>query len=229
MFATSRMRITGVVLACAVLTTGCGQSTSNVASGESAESTDASEETTPVSDPESTVPNTNQDKSPEDASSDDQQSNTTTTSEPLFTTTTSGKQTASSVESTTTTPGEDTSSTKATTTSAETSTSISSTTAAPAQPGDSGADDADYDPGLKPLVDQARADLASRLKLDETQIALTLAEIRAWPNSANGCPIDGLNYLQVVTDGAELKFSANGATYRYTTGGQIFTPKLCEN
>ena len=86
----------------------------------------------------------------------------------------------------------------------------------------------DYDPGLTPLVDQARTDLAERLGIDQGQITLTLAELRTWPNNANGCPQEGMVYLDAPVDGSEIIFTVDGREYRYTTGGQVFTPTLCE-
>jgi hypothetical protein len=226
MFATFRLRSTATVLAIAVLAVACGESTSDVTSSEPSGAEETSEETTPMTDAESTSSSSSSStpgEDPEDETADDLADSSTTTSAALFTTTSADKSTPSSEESTTTT------SVDAITTSTSTSTTTSSSsTTAPEEPGDT-ADDVDYDPGLKPLVDQARADLANRLGIGEDQIALTLAEARTWPNSANGCPVDGMQYLQVLTDGAELIFSAGGATYRYTTGGRIFTPQLCEN
>jgi hypothetical protein len=109
-----------------------------------------------------------------------------------------------------------------------TSTTIDKSTTTGASNPPSG-DEPDYDPGLKPLVDQARADLVDRLGISSDQAVLVLAELRSWPNSANGCPQEGMQYLQVVTDGAEIIFNVSGVEYRYTTGGQIFSPQLCEN
>jgi hypothetical protein len=40
--------------------------------------------------------------------------------------------------------------------------------------------------------------------------------------------MEGMQYLQVLTDGAEFIFNAGGAQYRYTTGGQVYVPQLCE-
>ncbi len=89
-------------------------------------------------------------------------------------------------------------------------------------------DEPDYDPGLKPLVDQARSDLADRLGVGTEQITLVLAELRQWPNSAAGCPVDGLEYQQIPTDGSEIIFTVDGIRYRYVTGGTIYTPRLCQ-
>lgn len=121
------------------------------------------------------------------------------------------------------TDGDDTSAESTTTASTATTTAQSTT-----QSSSGGGQDPDYDPGLKPLVDQARADLAGRLGVGGDAITLVSAELRTWPDSAIGCPRKDMNYLQVPTDGAELIFSAGGGRYRYTTGGEVSTPRLCE-
>ena len=92
-----------------------------------------------------------------------------------------------------------------------------------------GANDPDYDAGLKPLVDQARADLAQRLDVDAGEIALVLAELREWPDSSIGCPQEDMAYAPTVTDGSEMIFEAGGTQYRYTTGGETYVPQFCPN
>ncbi len=90
-------------------------------------------------------------------------------------------------------------------------------------------DDATYDPGLEPLVNQAKEDLAGRLGVDTGAVRVVSAELVQWPNAAAGCPQPGMQYAQVVTDGSEIVLAASGDEYRYTTGGSSYTPTLCEN
>lgn len=92
-----------------------------------------------------------------------------------------------------------------------------------------GANDPDYDAGLKPLVDQARADLAQRLDVNAAGIALVLAELREWPDSSIGCPEKDKSYAPTVTDGSEMIFEVDGTRYRYTTGGETYVPQFCPN
>ncbi len=94
---------------------------------------------------------------------------------------------------------------------------------------DVGANDPDYDAGLKPLVDQARADLAQRLGIDASEINLVLAELREWPDSSIGCPQPDMSYAPTVSDGSEMIFEADGTEYRYTTGGELYVPQFCPN
>jgi hypothetical protein len=73
-----------------------------------------------------------------------------------------------------------------------------------AQPADSGA-----------AVAAARANLAERLGVDESNIAVVSAESVDWPNSALGCPEPGRAYSQVVTPGYRIVLAVDGATYAY--------------
>jgi hypothetical protein len=86
-----------------------------------------------------------------------------------------------------------------------------------------------YDPALQPYVDQAIADLASRLSRDPSSIDVVSAAIVVWPDAALGCPQPDMVYTQVPVDGSLIVLSANGVEYRYHTGGRVSTPFLCEN
>ena len=85
----------------------------------------------------------------------------------------------------------------------------------------------DIDPALQGLVDQATADLASRLSVDASTIATVSAKSVTWPDGSLGCPRPGMNYIQVTVDGTLIELSANGTTYSYHSGGSR-APFLCQ-
>jgi hypothetical protein len=86
---------------------------------------------------------------------------------------------------------------------------------------------ASIDPALQPLVDQAVADLASRLKIDASKIETMSAQSISWPDGSLGCPRPGMAYTQVMVDGTLIQLSANGTTYSYHSGGSR-APFLCQ-
>ena len=83
------------------------------------------------------------------------------------------------------------------------------------------------DPALQPLVDQAVADLASRLKVDASKIDTVSAQAVSWPDGSLGCPQPGMAYTQVMVDGSQIQLSVNGTTYSYHSGGSR-APFLCQ-
>jgi hypothetical protein len=84
------------------------------------------------------------------------------------------------------------------------------------------------DPGLQPYIDMATSDLAQRLSIDGDQIAVVSAELKTWPDSSLGCPQPGMQYAQVMTDGALIVLRAAAKEYRYHAGGSR-PPFLCES
>lgn len=84
-----------------------------------------------------------------------------------------------------------------------------------------------YDGSLEPLVQQAMADLKTRLGVDQSDMSVHSAAAKTWPDSSAGCPQPGMAYLQVLTEGTEIVLMVDGTTYRYTTGGGS-APTLCE-
>jgi hypothetical protein len=85
----------------------------------------------------------------------------------------------------------------------------------------------DISPGMVPLVEQAVADLADRLGVEEGQISVLAAEAVVWPDGALGCPRDGMVYTQVLVDGFRILLEAGGYEYAYHGGGDK-GPFLCE-
>ena len=86
----------------------------------------------------------------------------------------------------------------------------------------------DIDPGLSPVIPVAVADLAERLGLSESEIEVTAAYLVTWPDASLGCPEPGMQYAQVVTDGAVIELKADEMTYSYHMGGSRYRPFLCE-
>jgi hypothetical protein len=85
---------------------------------------------------------------------------------------------------------------------------------------------ANVEPGLQPFVDEAVADLSSRL--GGSTVEVVLAETVVWPDSSLGCPTPGMLYEQVTTDGARILLAADGRDYHYHMGGSQYSPFLCE-
>jgi hypothetical protein len=77
------------------------------------------------------------------------------------------------------------------------------------------------------LVDQAVADLAMRLKVDESKIVAVSAQSMSWPDGSLGCPQPGMAYTQVMVDGVLIQLNVNGTTYSYHSGGSR-APFLCQ-
>jgi hypothetical protein len=83
------------------------------------------------------------------------------------------------------------------------------------------------DPSMQSLVDQAVADLATRLKVDASNIDTISAQSMSWPDGSLGCPQPGMGYTQVMVDGALILLSVNGTSYSYHSGGSR-APFLCQ-
>lgn len=106
------------------------------------------------------------------------------------------------------------------------------TTKAPATPSAPvGSDRAEFagsiDPGLAGFVDMATADLAGRLGVEAATIEAVSAVLVTWPDSAIGCPLPGMEYLQAQQDGSIIELELDGTFYRYHSGGDQAAPFLC--
>jgi len=75
------------------------------------------------------------------------------------------------------------------------------------------------DPGLQPYIDIAVADLTERLGVGVDRIEVSSATLEQWPDSSLGCPQKGMQYAQVLTDGALIVLTSDGKTYKYHAGG----------
>jgi hypothetical protein len=85
----------------------------------------------------------------------------------------------------------------------------------------------EIDPALRTLVDQAVADLATRLKIDASSIVTVSAQPMEWPDGSLGCPQPGMLYTQVMVDGALIQLSVDGTSYSYHSGSSG-APFLCQ-
>jgi CO/xanthine dehydrogenase Mo-binding subunit len=65
------------------------------------------------------------------------------------------------------------------------------------------------------LLQMARRDLASRLKIDPDAVKTTFPRPQNWPDASLGCPRRGVTYAQVVTPGFIIELEAGGKKYRY--------------
>ncbi len=83
------------------------------------------------------------------------------------------------------------------------------------------------EPGLAPLLTQAKEDLAQRLSVPVDQIEVLEARAVVWPDASLGCPQPGMKYKQVPMDGALIRLVVDGQVYEYHSGGSR-DPFLCE-
>ncbi|HRQ41015.1 MAG TPA: hypothetical protein PLD25_24125 [Chloroflexota bacterium] len=79
---------------------------------------------------------------------------------------------------------------------------------------------------LTALVNQVSQDLARRLSIDISQVALVETVAVDWSDSSLGCPQPGMGYLTVITPGYVITLTAQGEEYTYHTDqGRYFV--LC--
>jgi hypothetical protein len=83
------------------------------------------------------------------------------------------------------------------------------------------------DDTLQGLIAIATADLASRLSVEPGAISVLTATAMTWPDKSLGCPQPGMQYLQVLVDGALIELQAGAKTYSYHSGDDG-KPALCE-
>ncbi len=83
------------------------------------------------------------------------------------------------------------------------------------------------EPGLAPLIEMAREDLAERLSVPAGDIEVLEAKAVVWPDASLGCPQPGMRYKQVPMDGALIRLGFEGQVYDYHSGGGR-DPFLCE-
>lgn len=72
------------------------------------------------------------------------------------------------------------------------------------------------DPEVK-MVQLASQDLAGRLGIDISEVALAETVSKDWPDGSLGCPSPDTTYLTVITPGFEITLEAQGETYSYHT------------
>lgn len=84
----------------------------------------------------------------------------------------------------------------------------------------------DYDPGLRPLVQLAIDDLVERLGIDDRSlVSVRSATLTTW-SDRGFADSSGLRQAQVPVDGSEIVLEHDGESYRYRTGGHVYTPVL---
>ncbi len=76
------------------------------------------------------------------------------------------------------------------------------------------------EPGLTSLVEQAIADLSLRLNIEADEIIVIQAQSVVWSDGSLGCPQPGMEYIQVLTEGARIVLQAEGKLYDYHSGGR---------
>lgn len=73
-------------------------------------------------------------------------------------------------------------------------------------------------PNAKVAMEQkVRMDLAQKLSLDISQVAVVKSEAVDWNDSSLGCPQSGHGYMDVITPGFKITLAANGQQYVYHT------------
>ncbi len=83
------------------------------------------------------------------------------------------------------------------------------------------------DPYILGLVQAARLDLATRLKIPVEQVQFVSFEAVVWPDGSLGCPKPDMLYAQVQQEGYRITLAAQEARYAYHGGGAR-APFLCE-
>lgn len=78
------------------------------------------------------------------------------------------------------------------------------------------------------LVHRALSEASEISGLAEDSFTIIKAEARQWPDSSLGCPLPGMMYLQVITDGYQIVLKGEGEIYDFRSGssGKFF---LCPN
>ena len=77
-------------------------------------------------------------------------------------------------------------------------------------------------------VGQAKAELAGRLGVDQSQVTLVGSDEVTWRDGSLGCPEPGMHYTQALIPGIRTVLEVAGKQYHYHSGGHR-PPFLCEN
>ena len=64
-------------------------------------------------------------------------------------------------------------------------------------------------------TDQAKKDLAKRIKVDESQISVSKVSDEDFPNMSLGSPVDGEMAAQMISSGWKIILGAGGRNYEY--------------
>ena len=77
------------------------------------------------------------------------------------------------------------------------------------------------------ITETASADLAARLGVDTSAIAVVVAEAVTWPDGRLGCTDLALPYSLESVDGYRVVLEHEGTRYHFHVGSDAI-PKLCE-
>jgi hypothetical protein len=69
-------------------------------------------------------------------------------------------------------------------------------------------------------VDRAIADVVARTGVDAAAVTLIAQDDVTWRDSSIGCPQEGMEYLQVLTEGTRVIVEADGQRFEYHRGGR---------
>jgi hypothetical protein len=70
------------------------------------------------------------------------------------------------------------------------------------------------------IINRARADLAQRLGVNESEITMQSVEQTDFPDAALGAPVEDEMSAQVITAGSRVRLGARGQTYEYRSNGK---------
>jgi hypothetical protein len=70
-------------------------------------------------------------------------------------------------------------------------------------------------PGLQPLIEKAKVDLAQRLSIPASQINTVETREVFWPDASLGCPQPGTTYAQTEVSGYLIILEASGKQFEY--------------
>jgi hypothetical protein len=62
--------------------------------------------------------------------------------------------------------------------------------------------------------------VVARTGVDATAVVVIAEDAVTWRDSSIGCPQDGMQYLQVLTDGTRIVLEAAGQRFEYHRGGR---------
>lgn len=82
------------------------------------------------------------------------------------------------------------------------------------------------DPQLEKFVNDAKQDLATGANIPPDSITVKSITPQEWPNAALGCPLPGIMYIQVVTQGYIIVLTGGGRDWEYHAGGNRV--ELCD-
>lgn len=105
-------------------------------------------------------------------------------------------------------------------TAAPTATTITETTEDETEP--------EYDAEFAIVAERSRADLATRLGVEESAIAVLSAESVTWSDGSLGCPQPGMLYTQALVEGSRVVLEHEDRFYDYHAGTE-HEPFLCES